>query len=147
MTDVVRSRWKPNVLPYGISETRGFYRCECDPKHLLDKHAAITLLNIVDQSGFDVVGSHVQSFGPDHGYTLSVTLGESGAAFDCWPESGTVWAFLDYCNFTQSNAAKAEKFWTMAREFYKPKHTLVLVEPTPLPVEFSPEILKHYREI
>jgi S-adenosylmethionine/arginine decarboxylase-like enzyme len=122
-------------FPYGVSETRGFYQCTCDPTHLTDVHAAQKLVALVDQSGFTVMGQHIQSFGDGSGYTLNITLGESGAAFDCWPEKHAVWVFLDYCNYTGDNSTKAEKFWQMATEFFAPTESRILIPPTILPLE------------
>lgn len=126
-------------LPYAFSEIRAYYHCQVDTHATMKTYAGANALAEVVSRDAGLTLVKADPVFPDgieglHGYTLNCTLTESGVAFDCWPEFGTVLQYLDLCNVKKDNSGKAEKLFEHVAFFFKPKW-VYRVEPVFIPID------------
>jgi len=136
MQRVATVKRNPN-FPYALSEIRAYYHCGASKTNMTTRAGAMELARIVaEEAKLTVVHSDpVFVGGGEHGYgyTLNCTLLESGIAFDCWPEYGTVLQYLDLCNVKEDNAWKAELLWKHVAMYFRAKW-MYRVEPIRIPI-------------
>lgn len=112
----------PPRFPYALSEIRAFYKCGAELSRMTTLEGAEGLIRIIaEDAKLTVVRSDPVFIGGDgdgYGYTLNCTLTESGVAYDCWPEYRTVIQYLDLCNVTKDNGAKADALWPFVAAYF-----------------------------
>lgn len=126
----------PN-FPYAISEIRAYYHCRAERWTMTTRHGAHVLAEHVRNAGLTVVDVHpvfVDGCEGEFGYTNNITLTESGVAFDCWPELGTVIQYLDLCNVKKDNSEKAERLWQHVAYYFQPERMYPFRIP-PIPID------------
>lgn len=111
--------------PYALSEIRAYYHCGAPRETMTTRAGADELARIVSEDAkLTVVRADPVFLGGEgvgHGYTLNCTLMESGVAFDCWPEYGTVIQYLDLCNVEKDNSYKAHLLFKHVAYYFKAK--------------------------
>ena len=127
-------------FPYALSEIRAYYHCSADKRRMTTLSGATELARIVGEDAKLTVVRSDPVFlgggddGGGYGYTLNCTLTESGVAFDCWPEYGTILQYLDLCNVQKDNGYKAELLWRHVA-YYFGARWMYRVEPILIPID------------
>ncbi len=106
-----------------ISIDRGWIFQDCaNVAALTDADLGAAFAGLVRKAGFTVyepVAS--KKFEGAGGVTVSVIIGESSVDIHTWPEAGTAHIRLFYCHYSENNDAKAERFFVLAKKYFKPE--------------------------
>ena len=126
-------------FPYALSEIRAFYHCQEPIAKMTTRTGAMDLAQIAGDAGLTIVYAEPVFVGggdgsSGYGYTLNCTFTESGGAWDCWPEYGTVLQYLDLCNVTKDNSHKAEFLWPRVAKYFGAQW-MYAIEPIRIPID------------
>jgi S-adenosylmethionine/arginine decarboxylase-like enzyme len=104
--EVKSNRAQPRV-PFTAVRLAMLYECEC-PREWLEGSCALEMMHRLEelsaQSGFTVIAKHLDLYGSNwaeksrYGWTVNLTLAQSGIAVDAWTEQRTIDINLHWCD-------------------------------------------------
>ncbi len=118
-----------------VSHSYGWVFRNCREKDALTSENMKNVLRaVLEDAGFTVFGTAFKKFkGGGEGYTAVAIIGESSADIHTWPENGTAHIRLFYCDYTEDNARKRDRFLELMKDVFDPAE-IVEVEKASYPV-------------
>ena len=115
--NVVHLRTRSPVL--GLHVLAEWYGCPRSDAIKRSEHLRALCLQLLRESGFDVVSSLFEQFEPG-GVVATVVLDDAHIAIHTWPETGFVALDCYACHLTETNRTRVLAFLSRLRDVLRP---------------------------